>query len=81
MDYKIPADSFDVAAFRNKLEKYRPRTIAFTGKRTESFFYDEPMKVIMLGKQHPERGLPEVLVWSSPSGACCSSLRYTCQTV
>jgi len=69
MDYQISAESIDVAAFRNKLEKFRPRTIAFTSKRAASLFYDKPTKAIMLGMQQPKRGLPEVFVLSSPSGA------------
>jgi TDG/mug DNA glycosylase family protein len=69
MDHQISPQSIDVSAFRKRLEKYRPKAIAFTSKKGASLFYNKPTKAIMLGRQQPERGLPEVFVLSSPSGA------------
>jgi TDG/mug DNA glycosylase family protein len=54
------------------MERYRPRAIAFTGKKAASLFYGKPTKAILLGHQLLEEGLPEFFVLSSPSGAASS---------
>jgi double-stranded uracil-DNA glycosylase len=69
MDHQILAQSIDVPGFKLKMERYRPRTIAFTSKKAASLFYGKPSSVISLGRQQAERGLPAVFVLSSPSGA------------
>jgi TDG/mug DNA glycosylase family protein len=72
MDRQMSAQSIDVPGFRNKMERYRPRAIAFTSKKAASLFYGKPTKAILLGHQLLEEGLPEIFVLSSPSGAASS---------
>lgn len=69
MDHQIAATSIDVAGFRAKIEKHRPRTIAFTSKKAASLFYGRPSSVISLGRQRRDGSLPEIFVLPSPSGA------------
>ena len=69
MDHRIEATSIDVPGFRAKIEKYRPRTIAFTSKKAASLFYGRPSSVIALGRQQADGSLPEIFVLPSPSGA------------
>ncbi|OKO78380.1 glycosylase [Bradyrhizobium sp. NAS80.1] len=69
MDHQIAAETIDVAGFRAKIEKYRPKTIAFTSKKAASLFYGKPSSVISLGRQPSDGSLPEIFVLSSPSGA------------
>jgi double-stranded uracil-DNA glycosylase len=69
MDHQIAAETIDVPGFKAKIEKYRPRTIAFTSKKAASLFYGRPSSVIALGRQKRDEILPEVFVLPSPSGA------------
>ncbi len=69
MDHQIAAASIDVTGFRAKMEKHRPKTIAFTSKKAASLFYGRPSGVIGLGRQPRDESLPEIFVLSSPSGA------------
>jgi double-stranded uracil-DNA glycosylase len=69
MDHQIAADTIDVPGFKAKIEKFRPRTIAFTSKKAASLFYGRPSSVIALGRQKRDEILPEVFVLPSPSGA------------
>ncbi|WP_275199398.1 mismatch-specific DNA-glycosylase [Bradyrhizobium sp. CSA207] len=69
MDHQIATESIDVAGFRAKIEKYRPRTIALTSKKAASLFYGRPSSVISLGRQQPHGSLPDIFVLPSPSGA------------
>lgn len=69
MDRQIEAASIDVPGFRAKIEKYRPRTIAFTSKKAASLFYGRPSGVISLGRQQADAQFPDVFVLASPSGA------------
>jgi TDG/mug DNA glycosylase family protein len=69
MDHQISADEIDVPGFRAKMEKYRPRTIAFTSKKAASLFYRRPSSGISLGQQMRDASLPEIFVLPSPSGA------------
>ncbi|TYL91009.1 mismatch-specific DNA-glycosylase [Bradyrhizobium rifense] len=69
MDHQIEAASIDVLGFRAKMEKYRPRTIAFTSKKAASLFYGRPSSSIALGRQPRDESLPEIFVLPSPSGA------------
>jgi double-stranded uracil-DNA glycosylase len=69
MDHQIPAQSIDVPAFKAKIEKYHPRTIAFTSKKAASLFYGKPSGVISLGRQQADGQFPDVFVLASPSGA------------
>lgn len=69
MDHQIAAGTIDVPRFRAKIEKYRPRTIAFTSKKAASLFYGRPSSGIALGQQPRDEGWPETFVLPSPSGA------------
>jgi double-stranded uracil-DNA glycosylase len=69
MDHQISKQSFDVAGFREKIEIYRPGTIAFTSKKAASLFYNKPTGALSLGRQQPTSGFPAIFVLSSPSGA------------
>ncbi|UFW56597.1 mismatch-specific DNA-glycosylase [Bradyrhizobium diazoefficiens] len=69
MDHQIATDTIDVPGFRAKIEKYRPRTIAFTSKKAASLFYGRPSSGISLGRQPRDGSWPEVFVLPSPSGA------------
>lgn len=69
MDHQIATASIDVPGFRAKIEKYRPRTIAFTSKKAASLFYGRPSSGIALGQQPRDGSLPEIFVLPSPSGA------------
>ncbi|WP_249149775.1 mismatch-specific DNA-glycosylase [Bradyrhizobium liaoningense] len=69
MDHQIATETIDVAGFRAKIEKYRPRTIAFTSKKAASLFYGRPSRGILLGRQPRGGSWPETFVLSSPSGA------------
>jgi TDG/mug DNA glycosylase family protein len=69
MDHQIAVETIDVPGFRAKIEKFRPRTIAFTSKKAASLFYGRPSSGIALGRQQRDEGLPEVFVLPSPSGA------------
>ncbi|WP_036028489.1 mismatch-specific DNA-glycosylase [Bradyrhizobium yuanmingense] len=69
MDHQIAAGTFDVPGFRAKMEKYRPRTIAFTSKKAASLFYGRPSAAIAPGRQARDGSWPETFVLPSPSGA------------
>ncbi|WP_377830518.1 mismatch-specific DNA-glycosylase [Bradyrhizobium lupini] len=69
MDRQIAAETIDVPGFRAKIEKFRPRTIAFTSKKAASLFYGRPSAAIALGRQQRDESLPEMFVLPSPSGA------------
>lgn len=69
MDHQIEAASVDVPGFKAKIEKYRPKTIAFTSKKAASLFYGRPSGLISLGRQPRDACPAEVFVLPSPSGA------------
>ncbi|MBW7975076.1 mismatch-specific DNA-glycosylase [Bradyrhizobium sp. BR 10289] len=73
MDHQIAAETIDVPGFREKIEKYRPRTIAFTSKKAASLFYGRSSAAISLGRQERDESLPEIFVLPSPSGAASGS--------
>ena len=73
MDHQIAAETIDVPGFTAKMERYRPKTIAFTSKKAASLFYGRPSSGILLGRQARDAGLPEVFVLPSPSGAASGS--------
>jgi TDG/mug DNA glycosylase family protein len=68
MDHQLSAARIDVAAFREKIERYRPAAIAFTSKKAASCFYGRPTAAIAFGRQTRD-GPCEVFVLPSPSGA------------
>jgi double-stranded uracil-DNA glycosylase len=69
MDREALNSLIDVPAFREKMRRYRPKTIAFTSKKAASLFYGRPTKAIGLGRQPPQEDFPTVFVLASPSGA------------
>ena len=69
MDHEALKAGADVAAFRAKMLRYQPRTIAFTSKKAAGLFYGRPTTAIALGKQSPLDDFPGIFVLASPSGA------------
>ena len=69
MDYEALNSPIDLPAFREKMQRYRPTTIAFTSKKAASLFYGRPTKAVALGLQPPQEDFPIVFVLASPSGA------------
>ena len=73
MDHRALAFPVDIPAFREKMQHYRPKIIAFTSKKAASLFYGRPTKAITLGRQPSQQGFPNVFVLASPSGAASGS--------
>ena len=69
MDHEALNFPIDVPAFREKMLRYRPKTIAFTSKKAASLFYGRPTKALALGRQPPLEDFPIIFVLASPSGA------------
>jgi double-stranded uracil-DNA glycosylase len=69
MDHQALAFPIDIPAFREKMRRYRPVTIAFTSKKAASLFYGRPTKTVALGRQPSQPDFPVVFVLASPSGA------------
>ena len=69
MDHQALAFPIDIPAFREKMRRYRPNTIAFTSKKAASLFYGRPTTAVTLGRQSPLENFPVVFVLASPSGA------------
>jgi double-stranded uracil-DNA glycosylase len=69
MDHQALKAGVDVAAFAEKMRRYRPAVIAFTSKKAASLFYARPTGRITLGRQAPRDDFPEMFVLASPSGA------------
>jgi TDG/mug DNA glycosylase family protein len=72
MDHQALAFPIDIPAFREKMRRYRPKTIAFTSKKAASLFYGRPTKAVALGRQPSQQDFPIVFVLASPSGAASS---------
>jgi double-stranded uracil-DNA glycosylase len=73
MDRQALAFPVDIPAFREKIERYRPKTVAFTSKKAASLFYGRPTKSVTLGRQPSSEDFPETFVLASPSGAASGS--------
>ena len=69
MDHQALVFPIDIPAFREKMRRYRPKTLAFTSKKAASLFYGRPTKEVALGQQPPLDDFPTVFVLASPSGA------------
>jgi TDG/mug DNA glycosylase family protein len=69
MDHQALKSPVDIAAFQEKMRRYRPQTIAFTSKKAASMFCGRPTRAVALGRQPPEPDFPAVFVLASPSGA------------
>lgn len=74
MDHEALNSPIDVPAFREKMRRYRPKTIAFTSKKAASLWRRvSSTRGIALGRQTDRpAGFPEVFVLPSPSGAARS---------
>jgi TDG/mug DNA glycosylase family protein len=72
MDHKALSSPIDVLDFREKMQRYRPQTIAFTSKKAASLLFGRPTKAVALGRQPPQDDFPDVFVLASPSGAASS---------
>jgi TDG/mug DNA glycosylase family protein len=73
MDHQALASTVDIPAFREKIRRYSPKTVAFSSKKAASLFYGKPTKVVALGRQPPSEGFPEIFVLASPSGAAAGA--------
>jgi double-stranded uracil-DNA glycosylase len=73
MDHQALAFPVDIAAFREKMRRYRPKAIAFTSKKAASLFYGRPTRAVALGRQPSQPDFPTVFVLASPSGAASGS--------
>jgi TDG/mug DNA glycosylase family protein len=69
MDHHALTFPVDVPGFREKMRRYRPKTVAFTSKKAASLFYGRPTKMVALGQQPPQEDFPTIFVLASPSGA------------
>lgn len=69
MDHQALKSPVDLAAFKEKMQRYRPQTVAFTSKKAASIFYGRPTKAVALGRQPVVDDFPAVFVLASPSGA------------
>jgi TDG/mug DNA glycosylase family protein len=69
MDHEIPAASFDSVLFTGKIQKYKPKVIAFTSKKAASVWLNVPTGQIALGRQDQREAFPVTFVLPSPSGA------------
>jgi TDG/mug DNA glycosylase family protein len=76
MDHQALKSPVDIQAFRDKMLRYRPDTIAFTSKKTASLFYGRPTKAVALGRQPAERDFPVTFVLASPSGAASALAKW-----
>ena len=65
-DDQIARTDYDPAAFRVKIERYRPGIVAFTGKRPAAAYYGQRVDY---GRQPVGIGETVVFVLPSPSGA------------
>lgn len=68
-DVALPADAFDVAALREKIERHRPVMLAFTSKTGAGAFLGRPTGRIALGPQEERIGETTLFVLPSPSGS------------
>jgi double-stranded uracil-DNA glycosylase len=73
MDHQALRHPIDIPAFRDKMLRFVPKTIAFTSKKAASLFYGRPTTAIALGRQQQPEGFPEIFVLASPSGAASGS--------
>ncbi len=72
VDAAIAHETFDVAAFRQKVERLKPRTLAFTSKKAASLWLNRATGRIETGLQVGVGAEPDVFVLPSPSGLATS---------
>ena len=71
VDSQIAREHFDVAGFRRKVLRLKPRALAFTSKTAASLWLGRSTGRIQHGRQTAEPG-PTVFVLPSPSGLATS---------
>ena len=73
MDHVVKPTRDDLLQFEVKLHQYRPRIVAFTGKRPASYWLKTPTRRLRYGRQdRAASDFPDVFVLPSPSGAARS---------
>lgn len=72
VDATIAHEAFDVAGFRRKVQRLKPRTLAFTSKKAASLWLGRATGRIETGLQAGETAEPHVFVLPSPSGLATS---------
>jgi len=72
VDADIARDAFDAAAFRRKVARFKPRTLAFTSKMAASLWLGRATGKIATGRQEDHAGGPAIFVLPSPSGLATS---------
>lgn len=71
MDIALSSKAYDAGALLEKIEKFRPRHLAFTGKRPAGIFLLEALGITLkdYGEQPATIGTTRIFVMPSPSGA------------
>jgi len=71
MDISLSSNAYDAGALLTKIETYKPRHLAFTGKRPAGIFLLEALGVGLndYGEQPATIGKTRIFVLPSPSGA------------
>lgn len=75
VDSAIPRGEFDVAGFKRKVARLKPRALAFTSKTAAGLWLDRPTGRIAHGRQEAPYDAdagPAVFVLPSPSGLATS---------
>lgn len=72
VDADIARDAFDAAAFRRKVARLKPRTLAFTSKMAASLWLGRATGKIVIGRQADDADGPAIFVLPSPSGLATS---------
>lgn len=67
-DAELPDGAFDVAALRDKMERFQPAVLAFTSKTGAAAFLGRPTGSVNLGFQPEVIGATRLWVLPSPSG-------------
>ena len=69
VDAELPEDAFDTAAFARKLQKYRPKVVAFTSKNAAQNYFGHAVDYGWCKEENAgERAMVRFFVLPSPSG-------------
>lgn len=72
VDADIDREHFDVAGFRKKVARLKPRALAFTSKTSATLWLSRSTGRIEIGMQDIQTGGPALFVLPSPSGLATS---------
>ena len=72
-DASLKRDMFDVAAFERKIHEYRPRFVAFNGKKAAATYLGVRSATLEFGHHERKVGLAQIFVLPSTSGAANGS--------